>query len=178
LAELWALRQVYANNKPRVRDAFYQGMYPLVPFILILLVIGLEIVPLAVGAFLYTTVVNNGIAATAVEQAMWLLLFLVFAVATVYMLCSTLFALYIVTLPNTTPMAALRSSRQLVLHRRWTIVRKLLFLPVALIALTAVIVTPLIIFAAPIAPWVFFGLSTLLLPVVHAYLYSLYRSML
>jgi hypothetical protein len=102
----------------------------------------------------------------------------VFAVATVYMLCSTLFALYIVTLPNTTPMAALRSSRQLVLHRRWTIVRKLLFLPVALIALTAVIVTPLIIFAAPIAPWVFFGLSTLLLPVVHAYLYSLYRSML
>ncbi|HEV7454067.1 MAG TPA: hypothetical protein VGO07_02300 [Candidatus Saccharimonadales bacterium] len=178
LAVLWALRQVYANNKPRVRDAFYRGMYPLVPFILVLLIIGLEIVPLAVGAFLYSTVVNNGIAATAVEQAMWLLLFLVFAIATVYMLCSTLFALYIVTLPDTTPIAALQSARQLVLHRRWTVVRKLLFLPLALIVLTAVIVTPLIIFAAPIAPWVFFGLSTLLLPVVHAYLYSLYRSML
>jgi hypothetical protein len=178
LAVLWALRQVHANNKPRVRDTFYQGMYPLVPFVLVLLVIGLEIVPLAGGAFLYNLVVSNGIAATAVEQAMWLLLFLVLAMATIYMLCSTIFALYIVTLPDMTPMAAMRSARQLVLHRRWTVVRKVLFLPVALVVLTGIIVTPLIMFLTPIAPWVFFALSMFLLPIIHSYLYSLYRSML
>jgi hypothetical protein len=178
LAVLWALRQVHAKNKPRVRDTFYQGMYPLIPFVLVLVVIGLEIVPLAGGAFLYNLVVSNGIAATAVEQAMWLLLFLVLAMTTVYMLCSTIFALYIVTLPDMTPMAAMRSARQLVLHRRWTVVRKVLFLPVALVVLTGIIVTPLIIFLTPIAPWIFFALSMFLLPIIHSYLYSLYRSLL
>jgi hypothetical protein len=178
LAVLWALRQIYAGNKPRIRDTFYQGMYPLVPVVLVLLVIGIEILPLAGGAYIYTMIVNNGIAATAVEQVMWLLLFLLLATATVYMLCSTLFALYIVSLPEMTPMAALRSARQLVLHRRWTVVRKILFLPVALIALSALILTPIIMFITPVAPWLFFAMSMFLLPIVHGYLYALYRSML
>jgi hypothetical protein len=178
LAVVWALRQVNAGNKPRIRDAFYQGMYPLVPVVLVLLVIGLELLPLGAGAFIYTLVVNNGIAATAVEQMMWLGLFLLLGTATVYMLCSTLFALYIVSLPDMTPMAALRSARQLVLHRRWTVVRKVLFLPVALILLSALVLTPLIMFLTPVAPWVFFAMSMVLLPIVHGYLYTLYRSML
>lgn len=156
LAVIWTLRQVYAGNKPRVRDAFYQGMYPLVPVVLVLLVIGLEMLPLTASAYVYTMVVNNGIAATAVEQVMWLGMFLLGATATVYMLCSTLFALYIVSLPDMTPMQALRSARQLVLHRRWTVVRKVLFLPVALIVLSAVILTPFIMFLTPVAPWLFF----------------------
>src|SRR6185312_8784987 len=44
LALIWILRQVQAGHRPRIRDAYYQGMQPLIPFILILLVISLELI--------------------------------------------------------------------------------------------------------------------------------------
>ncbi len=178
LAIIWSLRQIYAGNKIRIRDGFYKGMQPLVPFIMVLLVIGLQLVPLAAGAMLYTTVTNHSIAATAVEQLLWASLFFVLSVISLYMLCSSLFALYIVSLPDVTPMAALRAARQLVLHRRWEVLRKVIFLPIVLVLIAGAIIMPLILIATPIAAAVFFILSVMLLPVVHSYLYALYRSLL
>ena len=94
------------------------------------------------------------------------------------MICSSLFALYIVTLPNVTPMKALRSARQLVLHRRFLVLRKILFMPLALLVLGAIIMIPLIIFLTFAAEWIFFLLSMFVLTVVHAYMYTLYRELL
>jgi len=178
LALIWMLRQLYAGNKVRLRDAFYQGMYPLIPFVLVLLVLGLQLIPTAAGIVLYSTVMANGIAISVVEQILWSLILVLLMLWSIYMLCSSLFALFIVSLPNMMPMAALRSARQLVLHRRWTLVRKVFFLPVALLVVTAVIMTPLVLFATAVAPWVFLVLSTLFLPIIYSYLYALYRSLL
>lgn len=178
LAIIWALRQVHAGSKIRIRDTFYQGMYPLVPFTLVLLAIGLQLLPIAIGVMLYGTVMGNGIAVTFVEQVLWSMLLVLLSLASIYMLTSSLFALYIVSLPNMSPMAALRSARQLVLHRRWTLIRKILFMPVALVILCAVILTPIIILATPAAPWVFLVISMFLLPLAYSYLYTLYRSLL
>src|SRR5690606_28518012 len=109
LAIIWALRKTHGDVKVRARDAFYQGMYPLIPFILVLLVIGLQLLPLLLGSSLYSLVTTNGIAVHAIEQTAWLLLFGGLSLLSLYMLSSSLFALYIVTLPNMTPMKALRS---------------------------------------------------------------------
>ena len=46
---------------PRVRDAYYRGMFPLVPFVLVLALIGLQLLPLVIGATLYNIAVTNGI---------------------------------------------------------------------------------------------------------------------
>jgi hypothetical protein len=178
LAVIWALRQVLAGSKLRVRDTFYKGTYPLIPFILVLLVIGLQLIPLLLGSWVYGTVISNGIAVTSLEKLLWALFFFLLAVFSLYMICSSLFALYIVTLPDMTPMKALRSARQLVLYRRWTVLRKILFLPFAILLLAAVIMFPLIIFATPLAEWVFFALSMFVLVVVHSYMYTLYRELL
>lgn len=178
LAVIWTLRQVYAGEKVRVRDGFYQGMYPLVQFILVLAVIGLQLLPLVAGAAIYQLVINNGIAVTVIEHILWLVLFILLGVLSLYMICSSFFALYIVSLPNVTPMAALRTARQLVLHRRWMVIRRVLFLPLALIVLSAIVLVPVIVFATSVAPWLFFILSTTLLVIVHTYLYSLYKAML
>lgn len=178
LATIWALRQVLAKNKIRVRDTFYSGVYPLIPFVLVLLVVGLQLIPLSIGSWLYSTVINNGIAVTALEKFIWIMLFFLLAVLSLYMICSSLFALYIVTLPNMTPMRALRSARQLVLHRRFLILRKILFMPLALLILGAIIMIPLIIFLTFAAEWIFFLLSMFVLTVVHAYMYTLYRELL
>jgi hypothetical protein len=178
LALIWTLRQVHAGHKVRIRDGFYLGMTPFVTFVLVLLVVGLELIPLAVGGALYSTVATNGIAATSVEQIIWLLFFSVLALISLYMIASSLFALYIVTLPSMTPLAALRSARQLVRSRRFAVIRKIIFLPLALIVLSGVILIPLIMFATPLAPWVFFVMSAMILPVIHSYMYSLYRALI
>jgi hypothetical protein len=178
LVVIWSLRQVLASQKIGVRDGFYKGMYPLVPFILVLFVIGLQLVPFAVGSWVYGTVINNGIAVTTPEKLVWLIIFFLLVLLSLYMLCSSLFALYIVTLPDMTPMKALRSARQLVLHRRWTVLRKIIFLPISLLVLGAIIMFPLILWLTPLAEWVFFLLTMFVLVVVHTYMYSLYRELL
>ena len=178
LAIIWTLRQMLAGNKVRVRDGFYRGMAPLIPFLLVLLVIGLQLIPLLIGSSLYSTVINDGIAVYAVEKLFWGLLFFLLALLSLYMVCSSVFALYIVTLPDMTPMKALRSARELVRLRRWTILRKVLFLPVVLLVVAAIIMLPVIAFASVLATWLFFGLSMFVIVAVHAYLYTLYRELL
>lgn len=178
LALIWTLRQVYAGQQVRVRDGYYRGMYPLIPFLLVLLVVALQLIPMAIGASLFTTAVNNGIAATPAEVALWAIGFFILAVISLYLITSSLFALYIVSLPDMAPLQALRSARELVRGRRWQVLRKILFLPLVLLVLSMVVLLPLIMFATALAGWVFFAVLALWLVVAHSYMYRLYRALL
>ncbi len=181
LAVIWALRQTLgaeSKQKLTARDAFYKGEYPLVPFLLVLIVIGLQLLPVVVASFLYSTVLVGGLAVTVIEKAVWLLIICLLILLSLYMITSSIFALYIVTLPEVRPLQALRSARDLVCYRRWTVMRKVLFLPVALLLLAAIITVPIILWSPVTAEWVFFILSMLGLAIVHSYLYTLYRELL
>lgn len=178
LVTIWTLRQVLAGNKLTVRDAFYKGTYPLVQFMLVLVVIALQLIPMAVGTWLYSVVITNGIAVNGAEKFIWALLAFVLSLLSFYMICSSVFALYIVSLPDMTPLRALRSARQLVLHRRWAVLRKVLFLPIVLLVVGAIIMIPILLFITPMAEWVFFLLSMFTLVIIHAYMYTLYRELL
>ena len=178
LAIIWALRQVLAGTRLRVRDAYYRGMYPLVPFALVLLMISLQLLPLLLGSLLYSVVNANGIVIHAAERLIWAVVGIALALWSAYMISSSVFALYIVTLPDMTPVKALRSARQLVHGRRWTVLRKLLWLPLLLLAVAAIIMLPIILWLTPLAQWVFFVLTMSALLAAHAYVYTLYRELL
>jgi hypothetical protein len=178
LSIIWALRQVLSGARPRIRDAYYRGMYPLIPFLLVLMVVVLELVPLLIGSTLYSLVISNGIAVHAIEKIFWGVVFGLSALLTLYWLSSSLFALYIVTLPDMTPMKALRSARELVRRRRWTTLRKILALPVILLIVAAAVMLPIIVVLTPVAQYVFFLLTMAALVAVHAYMYTLYRELL
>lgn len=174
LAIIWALRHIIAGNKVGIRDAFYEGMYPFVPFVLIFVVISLQLIPVAIGTYLFSVVG----ATSGLEIAFWAILLAGLSLLTLYMLSSSVFALYIACLPGMYPMAALKSARQLVRYRRWAVMRRLLFLPLVLFVIMAIILVPIIIFATPAAVWVFFVLLMIGLPFIHSYMYSLYRGLL
>lgn len=178
LVVIWALRQVQAGHKVKTKQAFYESTYPLIPFILVLLVIGLQLIPLAIGSWLYSTVVNAGIAIAGIERFVWALLSFMLVLLSFYMITSSIFALYIVTLPNMTPLKALRSARQLVLNRRWSVLLKVIYLPIVLLIIGVVIMLPVLLLATVLAEWLFFLLSMFTLVVVHSYLYTLYRELL
>lgn len=178
LVFIWAIRQRFAEHRVGLANSFYKSMYPLIPFLLVLVVIMLQLIPLVIGNALYGTVVGNGLAVTAIEKVLWGLFYFLLALLSLYMISSSIFALYIVTLPDMRPMQALRSARELVRYRRWTVLRKVLFLPLALLVLGFVVMLPVIMWLTPAAEWVFWVLSVACLPLIHTYLYSLYRELL
>lgn len=181
LAIIWALRQAYASrltDKIRIRDSFYRGMSPLVPFLLVCLVIILELLPVGVGAFLFSTAITNGIAVEFIEKFLFGAIFAVTAILSLYLVLSTLFAVYVSALPDMTPMRALRSARNLVLHRRLTVLRKIILFIVLMSLLVAAVMIPVIIFWVAAAEWVFFAVTVLVLLVGHGFLYALYRELL
>lgn len=178
LAVIWAVRQVSIGARVRVRDAFYKGMYPLIPVVLVSMVVVLGFLPFVLSATIYSLLSQSGIIITIVEQLLWMLILLLGAALTLYFLSTSVIALYIVSLPDMTPMKALRSARELVRGRRLSVIRKMLFLPLFVIVLAAIILLPVIAIWVPAAPWVFYALSMVGIVVLHAYLYTLYRELL
>jgi hypothetical protein len=178
VAVIWAIREVSAGEKVTARDAFYRGLYPLAGFILVIFAIGLQLLPLMLGNLLYGTVFGNGLAITAPEKVLWMTLFILLAMLSIYMILSSMFALYIVTLPDMTPLKALRSARQLVLHRRLSILLRVIALPIILVTMAAIVMVPIILFAGGLAQIIFSTLTMFGLVFVHGYLYSLYRALL
>lgn len=178
LALIWALRMVYAKKNIGVKKSFYQGMHPLIPFLLVLGVIGLQLLPLSLASLIYNLLIASGTAVHAIEQIPIIIVCIALALWSLRMLTSSIFALYIVTLRDMEPLHALKSAKNLVGGRRLLIWRKLLFLPLAIAVATSLVVLPFLLFLTPLAPWVFFLSSLLWLPIAHSFLYALYRELL
>lgn len=181
LAAIWGLRQEMVDRSParlRLRDSLYRGMTPLIPFVIVLIVLSLELIPVILAGGLYGIVASGGIIRTWVEQLLFLIIFLAGLGLTAWLVMRSVFAMYIVTLPDMTPLRALRDAVQIVKGRQLNLVRKLLFLLLALLLGSMVVLVPVIIVAPVLTQPLFFILSIIALPFVHAYLYSLYRELL
>lgn len=178
LAVIWIVRQVLAGQKVSMRNGFYLGAYPIVPFLLVLFVLSIQMIPFIVGNFLLTTVLTNGLAVTAVEKIIWLVVFAASALWTIYMVISSILALYISTLPDMTPLRALRSAKGLVKGLRLRIGWRLAAAPLFLLLLSAVIVIPLIMVASWSVEFVVMLLGGFSLIFLHVYNYLLYRALL
>lgn len=177
LVIIWALRQLLAGKKFSVKEAYYNSMFPLIPFLLVILVIIIQLLPVTLGSGLVALIVST-LSSSGLATFIMVLLILPLFVWSVYMLSSSIFALYIVTLPDMQPRQALRSAKKLVSLRRLKIIRRLLFLPIFMLLAMAVIMLPLILYVQALVVPVFYLLSILALLFAHSYLYSLYRGLL
>ena len=177
LGVIWLIREMVSGQKVRMRDGFYRGMYPLIPFVGVLAWVVAQLLPLAAVAFVYSLLAGtDGVASLSVLLGGIVVLAVV--VLSVYWICSSFIALYIVALPNIAPMEAIRTAKDLVRPQRWAVIRRIIFLPVLLFLVAFVILLPLIFFATAIAGWVFVLVVACMLPVFHAYMYLLYRELL
>jgi hypothetical protein len=178
LVIIWALRQLLSGNMIKVKEAYYLSMTPLIPFLLIVGVIFVQLLPMTLGSAvigaILSTIFNQGGALTA----FFVVIFTTLAAWSFYMISSSVFALYIVTLPEMQPRQALRSAKGLVKFHRWQLMRRIVFLPIFILLSMAVLVVPLILFASFLVAPVFYVLSMLVILFVHTYLYGLYRSLL
>jgi len=179
LAVIWSLRQTYAAKAAvTIRSAFYESTGQLVPFIIVLFFVALHCVPVIIGVSVYSTIVANTLVMSGPEQLLSLSLLAGGLAWSLYLLSSSLFALYIVTLPGKRPRAALKAARELVKLRRMQLARKIFFLPVLFMSMSAAVLIPLLIVFTPAAELLFLLFTILVLGITHSYLYALYRNLL
>lgn len=177
LAFIWAIRHILAKKSFRIRDAYYKSQEPLIPFLLMILIITIQAIPFAIGALLYSVVKAQNITVSGGEDLIFISLWVFLALLSGYWIANSLMALYAVTLPGLYPMQALRATKKLVEHRRWFILRKILFLPFVMFAVFGVV----FLFLVSVAPSIVFEFidlsAVIMLPFAHVYLYHLYRSL-
>jgi hypothetical protein len=178
LVFIYVFRKAFKKEKSSLKESFYQSMYPLVPFLIVLFIILLELIPMDIGLALYSIVSSGGIINNALEQAVIVLLLVGFISLSLYLLSNSIVSLYIVTLKDMTPLNSLRSAKQLVVGRRFSVILSLLVLPLIFLLVTGSILLPLIMLVPALASWTYFIILILALPLVHAYLYSLYRELI
>jgi hypothetical protein len=178
LVIIWALRHLMAGQSISVKLSYYRAMTPLIPFLLVIAVIIIQLLPVSIGSVVMAAVSTSVFTSSTVATTISIIAFILLAAWSLYMVSASIFALYIVTLPETQPRQALRSARDLVRFRRLAVLRKVFFLPVFIVLVMAVIIIPLILWASFLVPYAFYILSMLAILFVHAYFYSLYRSLL
>lgn len=177
LVIIWALRQVLAGEKVTVKQAFYNSTTPLVPFLLVIFVIILQMIPLIINLTIVYLLLNTFYSYEPIV-IIFMLILIPLAAWTLYMFSSSLLALYVVTLPGMQPRQALHSAKKLVAFRRWQVLRKFLFFMFFVAILFSAVMLPLILYVNALVVPVFFLLSTSLIVIIHTYFYSLYRGLL
>lgn len=178
LVIIWALRHLLSGQTISVKLAYYRAMAPLIPFLLVIAVIIIQLLPVLVGGTVLAAVATSVFTDSGVATAVTAIFFALLAAWSIYMVSASVFALYIVTLPDMEPRQALRAARDLVRFRRWIVIRRVFFLPLLIVIIMGAIMVPLILYASRIVPEVFYVLSMLAILFAHTYLYSFYRSLL
>ncbi|MEK7095785.1 MAG: hypothetical protein AAB896_00620 [Patescibacteria group bacterium] len=178
LVVIWALRQLLADKKLSAKDAYYKSMAPLVPFLLVISVIIIQLLPVSLGAAFVSLIMSTLAPGSGLAAVIMGMIITGLVAWSIYMISASIFALYIVTLPDMQPRQALRAAKKLVSFRQLVIIRRLLFLPIFILLVMAAIMLPLILFVHLLVIPVFYLLSVAVLLFVHSYLYALYRGLL
>lgn len=178
LVYIWAIRQLHAGKLIKARDAYYQGMTSIVPSALILIVISLQLIPFAVASFVYTTARAGGLFASGFEDLSFFIITLLAGLLSFYWMTSTIIALYVVTLPGMYPFQALRAAKKLVQFQRTVVFKRVLALPILLgLAYLALLLLVIRVVSSQVFIIVEL-LQLLILPLIHTYLYKLYRALI
>jgi len=178
LVYIWAIRQRVSGQAIRVRDAYFQSMTPLLSFIIVLLVISVQMMPLGVGSFVYTTARGNNLFATGFEDLAFFIVTLLLGLLSLYWIASSIVALYAVSLPGVYPIQALAIAKKLTKFQRFTVFKRIIALPITLGVIYIGSLLLIIRFAPDYILYVTEGYQIIMLPLIHAYLYKLYRTLI
>lgn len=178
LALIYMLRERYAGRAVTTKQAFYNGMQPLIPFAAVTLVLLLQLSVFGLGTLLYNLGVSGMITTAVWEKVVAAAVSVGLMAWAVHMAIASFFALYIVTLPGMTPLRALKGGRDIVYKRRLQLLRKILYFVVVASVGLVVVLFPVLLLVTPLAPWVFLLSGAVLFVLAHGYMYALYRELL
>lgn len=185
LVMIWLLRQRMAGQKVNVRDGLYSAGAPILALFILVGIGILQLVPFGLSLFVYSTANVLGLLTGGVESAMFGLALFLVAVLTLYFMMTTIFSLFIVTIPGTYPFRAYQTSRRIVAGQRMRLLIRVVWLAFTLLLLWFVVLVPFVIIInsismqnselIPIGVQVMTGVSLIY---GTTYMYLLYRRMI
>jgi hypothetical protein len=179
LSYIWLIRKMHSKRRSvSVKEAFYVGMRPLIPFVIVLLIILFEMLPAGLGAFMLSTVQGANVVSSQGEIMGVAIVMILLMTLSIYLVFGSIFALYIVTLPNAAPLMAIRSSMRLLRIHRWVVLRKVVSFVLILFFGGFFVALPFIQLLPRLAEVAFFIIGSLSFGLAHTYMYKLYRSMI
>lgn len=185
LSVIWALRMRFADQTIKARDALYNSGAPVIAYIVVAFVIIAQLTPGAIGVAVLNMAQGGGYLQTGVEVMMFAVAALLLCCLSLYWLAASMTALVVVTLPQMYPWRALQIASELAIGRRLRLVRHVLALIIALVAMWATVLLVVLF----IDGWLRFNWLPLLPIAVQimgawtvvftaTYIYKVYRSML
>lgn len=179
LAFIWAFRAYSSGDRTfTTKDMFYKSTSSLTQFMLVLATITIAIFPLIVSLFLYETLISGLIAVSGLQRTLVYGICGLLAFVSIRFLTGWGFGLYISGLPGMTPVPALKYGTKLVFGRRLTVLRKLSVFTLLLVAVLCLVLLPCVLWLPLLAPWLFFAFSVVVMPISHAFIYTLYKELL
>jgi len=187
LTTVWLLRNLLAGHKVRTRDGLYSAGTPIISTFLVLLVMVVQLLPVALALIGYSAALSSGLLDGGVEAMLFWIAAILLVTLSLYWVTSTFFAMIIVTLPGMYPMRALRTAGDMMVGRRLRLLLRLLWMLAAVALTWALVLIPMILIdsgikslwtqiaGVPIIPLVIVLLSTWTLMWSSSYVYLLYR---
>jgi hypothetical protein len=178
LADIWVIRSLMAKKAFKIRDAFYSGMTPVIPVLVTLVVMTVQLLPFTITSYIYTVGRTNGVFISGIEDLSFFLLALASGLLSFYLITPSALSLYAVTLPNMYPLRTITLTKQIVKFRRFVIFRRVVALPLIVAFIFFSILLLLIRFYPQSGIWFVQVFPVFILPLVHIYLFKLYRSLI
>lgn len=185
LTVVWLLRHQLAGQKVNVRDGLYSSSGPFAAEYVLILIGVIQLIPAAIAALLYSAGLISGALQGGIEMGMFSLALFFIVVLTLYFMTTTLFAMFIVTIPGSYPLRAYRAAREIVAGQRLRLLFRILWLVIIILIAWFIFLVPVVIIANSINVG-----STIVIPIAvqtmlalslvygMAYLYLLYRRMI
>ncbi len=145
LSTVWLLRSFLAGQSPRLRDGLYNSGAPILPTFLLLLVLLVQLVPVAIAAIGFSAATVTGILSVSLLSMLFWLAAVLLSVISLYWITSTFIALVVITLPGMYPWQALRVAGDLVTGRRIRILLRLGWMALIICLVWTIILIPTIL---------------------------------
>ena len=173
-----AIREASRSRKLKFAEGIYSSAYPFIQFLFVIIILAIETLPIILGIYFFQTIFSNGIAASGLEKTIWIIVCAAILLFGAWLLISSIFSLFIVTLPNMRPWASIKASWKLVKSRRLLIARKIIAMIVSLFIGLGVLALILVWLLPVISAWVLLVLGLISFVLVYTYMYSLYRELI
>ena len=178
LIYIWAIRALSMNKKIRARDALYSGTSNLLPFMFMMSVLAIQLLPLTLAVTAYNIGDNGLIFIYWYERTAALVGLGLIALLSLYFISNTIMALYACTIQGVYPVPVMRSTRDMVRFQRLRILVNLVVGIFIMFFLYLCLLLIVVTYAPKLTSWMLDLFNILSLPIIHTYLYKMYRSML
>lgn len=190
LVTIYLLRHFLAGGRPKLRDALYNALGPLVSTLLVFCVIFIQAIPLMLVAITYSAAVMTDFLSTPFYALVYFIFAAVMVLISAYLLSSSLMALVAVTAPGVYPLAALFNASDLMAGRRTRLIIRLLYLILVIALIYLVAILPVILLDLwlkslwswlagwPIVPFALLVVTCFVFIYATTYLYRYYRWLL